>query len=62
MAAIDIVLESGVLKSKGEARRLIEQGGFDVGGKAIKDPTEIIHIKSGEAIKIGKKSFFRIKF
>jgi tyrosyl-tRNA synthetase len=61
MPALDVVLASGVLKSKGEARRLIEQGGFDVGGKAIKDPAEKIRLKSGETIKIGKKRFFRLQ-
>ena len=61
MSALDIVLASGVLKSNGEARRLIEQGGFDVAGNAIKDPAEKIAFKAGEVIKIGKKRFFRIK-
>ena len=61
VSALDIVLASGVLKSKGEARRLIEQGGFDVHGRAIKDPAEKICLKSGETVKIGKKRFFRVK-
>jgi tyrosyl-tRNA synthetase len=61
MSALDVVLASGVLKSNSEARRLIEQGGFDIDGKAIKDPTETIRLKSGETVRIGKKRFFRIK-
>jgi len=61
MSALDIVLASGVLKSNGEARRLIGQGGFDVAGNAIKDPSETIDLKPGEVVKIGKKHFFRIK-
>ena len=61
MPALDIVLASGVLKSKSEARRLIEQGGFDIGDKTIREPAEILHIKGGEVARIGKKRFFRVK-
>jgi len=60
-AVIDIVFASGVVKSKGESRRLIEQGGFEIDGKVVKDPAEALGLKGGEAVKIGKKSFFRIK-
>lgn len=60
MPALDIILASGAVKSKSEARRLIEQGGFDIGGKTVKDPAEMFHAKDGETIKIGKKRFFRI--
>jgi tyrosyl-tRNA synthetase len=61
MSALDIVLASGVVKSRGEARRLVEQGGFDIGERTIKDSAEKIHLNSGETLKIGKKRFFRIK-
>lgn len=59
MTALDLVLKSGVAKSKSEARRLIEQGGFEVDGKKIKDPN--VQIKGGEIVKIGKKNFFRLR-
>lgn len=58
---LEIVVLSGVTKSKSEARRLIEQGGFELSGKTIKDPLETIALKGNEAIRIGKKHFFRIK-
>lgn len=53
------VLASGLLKSKSEARRLIEQGGVSVGGAKVKDP--YAPRKDGEVIKIGKKHFFKIR-
>ncbi len=56
-----IVLASGAVKSKSEAWRLVEQGGFEVGGKAIKDPQEKLKLKGGEVVRIGKKRFYRIK-
>jgi tyrosyl-tRNA synthetase len=60
-SAIDIVMASGVLKSKGEAWRLVEQGGFEVAGNIIKVPTEILMLKNGDPVRIGKKRFFRVK-
>jgi tyrosyl-tRNA synthetase len=60
--ALDIVLAAGTVKSRSEARRLIEQGGFDIDGKAEKDPTAAIILKGGEILKIGKKRFFKAVF
>jgi len=59
-AVIDIVVAAGI-KSRSEARRLIEQGGFDVDGRNEKDPQAAISVKGGETLKIGKKKFFRVK-
>jgi tyrosyl-tRNA synthetase len=61
MSVLEIVLASGAVKSRGEARRLITQGGFSVNGVVKNDPNEILSLSGGEAIKIGKKNFFRIK-
>lgn len=61
MSTMDLILVSGVVKSNGEARRLIEQGGFEMNGKKIRNPKEIVKPKDGDTVKIGKKSFLRIK-
>jgi tyrosyl-tRNA synthetase len=60
-SALDIVLAAGAAKSKSEARRLIEQGGFDIDGKTEKDPTKEIILKGGEILKLGKHRFFKAK-
>jgi tyrosyl-tRNA synthetase len=60
-SALDIVLAAGAAKSKSEARRLIEQGGFDVDGKTEKDPTKEVILKGGEILKLGKHRFFKAK-
>lgn len=59
--AVDLIVSSGVVKSKSEARRLVDQGAFRVNNKIIEDPAKTLNLKGGELIKIGKKSFFRIK-
>lgn len=59
--ASEAVFTSGVVKSRSEARRLIRQGGFDVDGVVKSDPRETLTLRGGEMLKIGKKSFFRVK-
>ncbi|MDP3948653.1 MAG: tyrosine--tRNA ligase [bacterium] len=59
--AIELVIYSGVAKSKSEARRLIEQGAVEINGETKKVLYEAIELKGGETLKIGKKNFFRIK-
>jgi len=59
MSVLDILIAAGA-KSKSEARRLIEQGGFDVDGRTEKDPTAIVVLKGGEILKIGKKRFLQV--
>jgi tyrosyl-tRNA synthetase len=61
ISALDLVVASDVLKSKSEARRLIEQGGFEYDGAAVKDINVTLTIKNGAVLRVGKKYFFRIK-
>lgn len=60
---LNLLVISGLTASKGEARRLVEQGGISVDGNKIVNPNEIISIeqlKAGIKIKKGKKIFHRI--
>lgn len=61
LSALDVVMASGVVRSKSEARRLIEQGGFWLGGVTTKNPQDMHIIKGGETIRVGKKRFFKAK-
>ena len=60
MSALEVVVSARIFTSKSEARRLIEQGGFDVDSQVIKDPKKPLKIKGGEVVKIGKRRFFRL--
>lgn len=57
---VDLIIASGVFKSRSEARRLIEQGGFDVDNRPCRDPQSPLVLKGGEVIKVGKKRFFKV--
>jgi tyrosyl-tRNA synthetase len=58
---VDILLEIKLASSKGEARRVIEQGGVKVDGKVIKDINQTISLdKDGVVIQKGKREFRKI--
>ncbi len=56
---VDLLLMCGV-PSKSEARRLAEGGAVRVNGLSKKDPAEVLTLRGGEVVKIGKRRFFRI--
>jgi tyrosyl-tRNA synthetase len=60
LTVLDLVFQAGVSKSKSDARRLIEQGGFSIDGEQMRDPHSTFSPKKGSVIRLGKKSFFRI--
>jgi tyrosyl-tRNA synthetase len=60
ISPVDLVVASGVFNSRSEARRLVEQGGFDVDNRACREPQTPLILKGGEVLKIGKKRFFRV--
>lgn len=57
---IDLLALAGLASSRGEARRLIEQGGIKVGGQPIGDPSTIIALSDGLIIQRGKRQFVKI--
>lgn len=63
-ALLDALLESKIIPSKSEGRRLIVQGGITLGENKISDPLYIIKDSDFEnnevIIKIGKKKFYKI--
>jgi len=60
---LDLVMRSSErVKSRGEAKRLIEQGGVNVDGERITDPTTLVPQKEVLRIKIGKREFVKVRF
>lgn len=56
----DLLLELGLVSSKSEARRLIEQGGVKIDGEKITNLSEI-QAKSGIIVQVGKRKFSKLK-
>lgn len=58
---IDLLVQSTMVTSKSEARRLIGNDAIEINGIGIKFQTSDITIKSHDIIKVGKKKFIKIK-
>jgi len=49
--------------SKGEARRLVDQGGVKLDGVKVTDPArEIILGRREQILQVGKRKYFRVAF
>ncbi len=57
-----VLLTSQRVKSRGEAKRLIEQGGVIVDGQKIADPKALLPSKELLKVKIGKREFVKVRF
>jgi tyrosyl-tRNA synthetase len=65
ISVTDILIKTGICKSKGEGRRLIEQGGISIDDKKIDSVVATLKISDFEeghvVIKKGKKIFHKVK-
>jgi len=57
---VNLVKDSGILGSTGEAIRMVRQGGVRVNGEKISDPHIDLTVKDGMIIKIGKLNFIKL--
>ncbi len=58
---LDVLVAAGVTKSKGEGRRLIQQGGVRLDGEPVTDPQQGIEPAEDEQIvQVGKRKFLRV--
>lgn len=58
--SVNFLVESGILSSKSEARRLIKEGGVRINGKKVDLNTEI-QVSDGSILQLGKRRFFRLR-
>jgi tyrosyl-tRNA synthetase len=54
--------ESGLAASKGEARRLVEQGAVRIDGQKVVDPAAGIPATGSPLVEVGKRRILRIRF
>ncbi|MDH5562649.1 MAG: tyrosine--tRNA ligase [Nitrospirota bacterium] len=59
MSIVDVLMRTGLLPSKGEARRLITQQAIQMDGEKLTDINEMIHFEPGRrfSLKVGKRKF-----
>ena len=57
---LDLIILVNFAPSKGEARRLLTQGGVSIDGEKISDVQCSISVKSGMILKVGKRKFIKL--
>lgn len=57
---IDLILLANFAPSRGEARRLVVQGGVSIDGNKIDDPKAFVAITNGNVLKVGKRNFVKL--
>lgn len=61
MSAADLVVHAGFAGSKGEAKRLIQQGAVSVNDVKVGDPKETVDAPDGAILRVGKLRFARLR-
>ena len=57
---VDLIAESGILNSKSEARRMINQGAVRLDEALVDDINAIVYSGGKQVLKVGKRRFLRI--
>lgn len=57
---LELIVLVNFAPSKGEARRLVTQGGVSIDGERINDPLQIVKIKPEMILKVGKRKFVKL--
>ena len=58
---LDLILKAGFAPSKGEAKRLVTQGGVSINGSKISDIGAKIIVENDMVLKVGKRKFIKLK-
>jgi tyrosyl-tRNA synthetase len=58
---VELLIQTGMVESKGEAKRLIEQGGVKLNGEKASSITAEIEVSGEIVVQVGKRKFLKIK-
>jgi tyrosyl-tRNA synthetase len=57
---VRLLTAAGAAPSNSEARRLIQQGGVEVDGTAVRDVNQRVSVNQERRIQVGKRRFFKV--
>ncbi len=62
--AVDLLVEIKAFASKGEARRMVQNGGVRISGEKVSDPMLECKIQGADRllVQVGKRNFFKVNF
>jgi tyrosyl-tRNA synthetase len=60
---LDMAVQAGAFKSKGEARRMVQNGGVKLQREKVSDPQMLINLSAEESflLQVGKRKFFLLQ-
>lgn len=58
---LDLLAETGLVASKGEARRLITQGGVKIESRRVDSIEHEVDLKKEKTIQVGKRKFLKVR-
>lgn len=61
VSIVDTLVEAKLVSSKSEARRMVEQGGVRVNQEKVEGWKDVIDLKSGDVVQVGKRKFAKVK-
>ena len=61
VAVVDLAMMAGLAPSKGQVRRLIDQGGVELDGERVTDREARTAVTVGMLLRVGKRKFARFK-
>jgi len=62
MDIVSLLKEAGLVASKGEGRRLVEQGGVKLDQQKVADPAAVISLDAPVLVQCGKRKFVKVRF
>jgi len=62
VGVVDAIMAAGLATSRGEARRLVRQGGVEYGGERVADEHGVLRAGGSQVLKVGKRRFVRLRF
>ncbi|HJX38751.1 MAG TPA: S4 domain-containing protein, partial [Anaerolineae bacterium] len=57
---VELLAASGLASSKGEARRLIQQGGVRLDGEKVASIDQVVTVEKDAVLQVGKRKFLRL--
>jgi tyrosyl-tRNA synthetase len=57
---VDLLVEAGLVRSKSQARRLVQQGGVRLDGEPVKNIGQAISVDGECVLQVGKRKFVRL--
>ena len=57
---VNVIFDAGLLKSKGEARRMVKQGAVKLDGKPVDDIIKTLNPNGEQILKVGKRRFLKV--